>query len=313
VFDQSFTSITTARYIPAFLAVARHKSFTKAASALYVSQPAVTMAVHQLEELIGVRLFVRNTRAVSLTPEGRRFVPTAERLLADLDAGIRSIFAAPSQANQTRIAAVPSVATKVLPTALAQLAASDPEVRVVLQDANSINVWRRIRWNEADIGFASATDTEPDLIFTPLFRDRIGLLARTGHSLFALSGAIDWQSIGNHEFIGLAGDVAGGIIGQTPGLPENVRTPCYEASYNTVLWAMLQEGDRINAIPALFAPDRVATGLSFRTLQNPVVWRTVYAVSSASRPPSFNVTRIVALVKQTIAEIGRQNPAVEPL
>jgi LysR family transcriptional regulator, carnitine catabolism transcriptional activator len=311
--DQSFISITTTRYLPAFLAVARHGSFTKAATALHVSQPAVTMAVHQLEELVGVRLFERNTRRVTLTAEGLRFAPTAERLLADLEDGIRGISSPLADEKCIRIAAVPSVATKVLPHAVAQFAVAHPDVRIELQDANSITVSRRIRWQEADLGFASLRDHAEDTHYLPLFRDRIGVLARAGHNLFRRDGDIEWHALNRCEFVSLAGDVASGVLARTPGLPPNVLKPHYEASYNTVLWAMLQSSDRVNAIPALFAPDRIASGLAFRPLRNPDVWRTVYAVLPAQKPPTPMVAQLLSLVRDVVSSLGENSSAVQSL
>jgi DNA-binding transcriptional LysR family regulator len=72
------------RHIAAFLAVARCGNFTRAAADLHVSQPALTVQIRQLESALGVRLFDRNNRPVSLTQPGRELVAPLERVLLDV-------------------------------------------------------------------------------------------------------------------------------------------------------------------------------------------------------------------------------------
>lgn len=67
-----------------FLAVAEELNFTRAAARLHVAQQALSAAIRELEETVGVRLFTRNTRHVALTSAGAELVPAARRILADV-------------------------------------------------------------------------------------------------------------------------------------------------------------------------------------------------------------------------------------
>ena len=78
------------RQVRSFLAVARVKSFTRAASILNVTQPALTMQIRRLEEALGVTLFDRDTRSVELTRVARDLIPAFERALQDFDAALES-------------------------------------------------------------------------------------------------------------------------------------------------------------------------------------------------------------------------------
>ena len=69
------------RHLQAFVAAARHASFTHAAKTVHVSQPTFTVQIRQLETALGVRLLDRNTRSVRLTPIGRELAPVIERIL----------------------------------------------------------------------------------------------------------------------------------------------------------------------------------------------------------------------------------------
>ncbi|HEX7911319.1 MAG TPA: LysR family transcriptional regulator, partial [Paraburkholderia sp.] len=74
--------------LQAFRAVVELGSFRKAAEAVNISQPALSRRIEKLEAALGVRLFERTTRSVTLTTVGRVFAPSAEQLLDDLDVAL---------------------------------------------------------------------------------------------------------------------------------------------------------------------------------------------------------------------------------
>jgi DNA-binding transcriptional LysR family regulator len=76
------------RHLRAFVAVATSRSFTRAAEQLFITQPALTRTIRQLESMLGADLVDRNTHPVSLTPAGEEFLPYASRILAHLEAGV---------------------------------------------------------------------------------------------------------------------------------------------------------------------------------------------------------------------------------
>lgn len=75
------------RHLRAFVAVATSRSFTRAAEQLFITQPALTRTIRQLESLLGAVLIDRGTHPVSLTPAGEEFLPYASRILRDLETG----------------------------------------------------------------------------------------------------------------------------------------------------------------------------------------------------------------------------------
>jgi DNA-binding transcriptional LysR family regulator len=70
--------------VQAFIAIADHGAFHRAAQALHITQTALSRRLQNLEAFLGVRLVERTTRSVSVTPIGRNFLPQARRLLTDL-------------------------------------------------------------------------------------------------------------------------------------------------------------------------------------------------------------------------------------
>jgi DNA-binding transcriptional LysR family regulator len=99
------------KQIEYFVRVAELGSFTRAASLLNLSQPALTVQIRNLEEALGVRLFDRNTRTVSLTRMGRELVPALQRIVRDLDAVVAEARDLAAQRHGiVRLAALPSFA-----------------------------------------------------------------------------------------------------------------------------------------------------------------------------------------------------------
>ena len=85
------------RHIRAFVAVAKHRSLTRAAESLFVTQSALSLTIQHLEDDLGVSLFDRSTRRLDLTQAGEEFLPSAERLLQDFDSSIREMRAPEQQ------------------------------------------------------------------------------------------------------------------------------------------------------------------------------------------------------------------------
>ena len=75
----------TIKQLKAFVAAAQARNFAEAGSRVHLSQPALSIAIKNLEEIVGGRLLARTTRSLALTPEGEVFYPVAQRLLADWD------------------------------------------------------------------------------------------------------------------------------------------------------------------------------------------------------------------------------------
>jgi DNA-binding transcriptional LysR family regulator len=172
------------RQIRSFVAVARCGSFTLAANSLHVSQPALSVQIHELEKSLGLRLFDRTSRAVNLTPFGRELVPLFKRLLDDLDVILDHVQERAASRHETiRIACVPSIAATVLPKLIADFRRKRPLVDVALKDV----VWKRViamvRAEEVDLGIAPADVDDDDLNVTKLMEDRMHAVFPRGHPL----------------------------------------------------------------------------------------------------------------------------------
>ena len=191
------------RHMRVFVAVAEQGSFSAAAAALGLGSPAITATIRQFEDVTGAALFDRTTRHVSLTVTGERFLPIARRLLGDFEEALGDLDAlSKGIGGKIRIAAAPSVLTRILPGVIRHFVAEHPDARLRLDEMNAGEVHEAVANNEADFGIAGEWQDLPDIRFSPLFSDRFGVLCRADHE-FAQQSEIAWADLFDQPFVGL--------------------------------------------------------------------------------------------------------------
>lgn len=157
-----------------------------AAEALHTSQPGISKQVRQLEDELGVRVFVRQgKRLASLTPAGEAIVATARRALREL-ANLKRVGAEFRSEDQGTfaIATTHLQARYVLPPVLRDFAARYPKVKLELHQGNPTQVAERTTSGVADVGIATeALATYPDLVTLPCYRWNRCVLVPRGHPL----------------------------------------------------------------------------------------------------------------------------------
>ena len=171
------------RQLRAVVAVARYENFLAAAVALGASQPAVSRAVKQAEAQLGVALFERTTRRVRLTPAGRAFAPTAERLLADLDAGVRDLAASADARPRLYVASLISLTYDAIPAACAAFWAERPDVEIVLRQRLQAHILNDLRAGLVDVGVCNREVAGDDVEAIPIGRESFLVMTPPDHRL----------------------------------------------------------------------------------------------------------------------------------
>jgi DNA-binding transcriptional LysR family regulator len=139
-------------WIASFAAVAEHGGFSAAASALYRSQPRISIHVAELERALGVKLFDRSTHPAVLTPEGRTVLPHARAVLEHVQALCDSAASAGGQVRgEVRLAIYPSASAYLLPELLVSLREAHPAVNLVLREGPTRALDELLLRGEADL------------------------------------------------------------------------------------------------------------------------------------------------------------------
>src|SRR5699024_609074 len=151
-----------------FKAVAERLSFTQAARELFVSQPAVTKHINELEKQIEQPLFIRRGNSISLTQAGEillRYANKIEALYQDLNDDLSLLQNQVS--GQLRIGASTTIAQYILPPILATLKEKHPQINFSLINGNSKRIRQLLINDKADIGLTEGNTTAPELHEAP--------------------------------------------------------------------------------------------------------------------------------------------------
>ncbi|HLW05412.1 MAG TPA: LysR family transcriptional regulator [Azoarcus sp.] len=175
------------RRLQIFAAVAKHGSFTRAAEHLFMTQPAVTFQIKQLEEEFSARLLDRGHGRVSLTPAGKIVHDYAERIL-DLSEEMETRVAELTDdlAGPINIGTSMTIAGYWLPMVLDEFKQKYPDVipRVVV--GNSLSTEERVSTRELDLGFIEISADQPNVRRLTAARDELMLICAPNHPLAAL-------------------------------------------------------------------------------------------------------------------------------
>jgi len=150
------------RHLRTIVAVAQHRSLTKAGEELYLSQSAVSQQIRRLEEELGIEVFRRTSRSVELTAEGRVILGYAERVLAEVDdmhSELEEISGLLS--GQLRIGGVWPTGPYDIFELLADFRSAHPGVDIHMVEATQDDVLDALRTDELDCAFAAV---DPDAL-----------------------------------------------------------------------------------------------------------------------------------------------------
>ncbi len=137
-----------------FVQVARAGSFSAAAEQLYMTQPAVSQHMQELERALGVRLFQRGRRGVALTAEGRVLNDYAQRILGLVAEAERALLnVANLTGGQLNIGATPGVSTYLLPGWIHDFQQHYPQLIVTAQTATTPGIAAQLAARQLDLGF----------------------------------------------------------------------------------------------------------------------------------------------------------------
>lgn len=170
-----------------FLSVARNLSFTKASQELFVTQPAITKHIQELESLYKTRLFERLGNKINLTAAGELLLEHTERILDDykrLDYEMHLLHNECS--GELRLGASTTISQYVLPPVLARFIEKFPQVSLSLLNGNSRDVENALQEHRIDLGLVEGNLRLPNLKYTTFLKDELVAVVHTHSKLVKL-------------------------------------------------------------------------------------------------------------------------------
>jgi DNA-binding transcriptional LysR family regulator len=277
------------RHLNAFVVLAETQNFTRAAARCSLSQPAFSALIRALEQSMGARLFDRDTRKVALTAEGRLFLDSAQRLLADFGHAVADLQDhVERRRGRVAIAVLPALAAGWLPGVLAEFHAAFPGVALDVADALSEDCIERVRSGRADFALASTRSGSPELVAELFCGDRFHLVCRRDHPLARLR-APRLDQLAAHPFVHLARSSSVRQHIEQAIFPQQM-TQMMELEQLSTVAGMVRAGLGITVVPALTLfhfehPELVTRPLAATELERQifVVRRKDRSLSSAAR------------------------------
>lgn len=275
----------TLRRIRSFIAVAEHGGFGRAADELNVSQPALSAHIAALEAQLGVTLFRRTTRQVRLTGVGERFLARVKRTIGELETVVQEISEeAAIQRGRVQVAAVPSIASRLLPRIVARFANEHPGITVQICDDRAEVIERKVECAEVDFAIGPALNHRSDLEFEHIVDDHFLAIFPKAHALararpVPLKRLLDYPLITMRPGINMRV-----IIEQAVNAAGLTLQPAHEVNHHDTLTGMVEAGLGVGAMPALTMSIVRLPGLSMAPIIDPAIVRQIGIVKRRGEP-----------------------------
>ncbi len=292
------------RHLEIFLEVARRLNFTRAAKALHIAQPAVSQAIARLEGELGVTLFDRSGREVRLTEAGLRLLPHAERVLADVEAAQREIARLRGRAlGRISVGVTPTVATHLLPRALARYRAAQPAVEVVLREGGTGALVTMIERGAVDLAIVVLPTDRPTIDAVPLFTEPLLLAVAADSPIARATPPVPLRLAADEPFIlyRVSYHLRSATIAGCRAAGFEPRVALEGGEMETVL-RMVAAGLGVSLVPQLAFEGSPRPGVVALPVSDPPLARTIGVAHRHDRPLSPAAEAFVATLHQAIED-----------
>lgn len=219
-----------------FIKAAEYSHFSKAAESLFISQSALSKAISNLEEELGVPLFYREGKRVELTTYGKAFYSFAQRAMQELENGqemVQSMYQL--NCGHLRIGAMQNMCAEFLPERLWRFQGENPTISLSVQYALSSEIFRELRGRQIHLGICGNFEAESPKytgISRMLLRQEEVMLVVSSHHRLAGRARVSLEELREEEFIvykwnDLSIDLALNNACQTAGFTPRIKTNAY--------------------------------------------------------------------------------------
>jgi DNA-binding transcriptional LysR family regulator len=293
------------RDIRAFIAVAQAGNFTRAATRLHLSQPALTVQIRRLEATVGVRLFDRNSRNVALTPTGRELLPVLQKSLHDMEHVLIDARAlGDGSSGIVRIACLPTFAASLLPDLMLDLRKEVPRVGFYIRDGVASMVNTLVRNEEVDIGLTGGDVTEAAFEVLYAAVDRLVVVCPKKHPL-ARKRKIELNDLVCEPLVLTAqGTSVRSVVDAAFADARCTPEISCEPTYMMTAVAMVRGGLGVTILPSSAREVLAEPGLVVRPIDDPAFVRRIALIKKRGRTlPPVTETFIAALLKRNVEAV----------
>ena len=277
---------TTLRQLQIFLAVAENRSFSLAAERLFVTQPAVSKQIKDLEKRLGARLFERG-RPLGLTEAGHVLLQRTQQVHGLIEALELALEEVGDWRRGHLELGASSVWEYILPPLMGEFQSQHPEVDTGLRVSNSEQIAALVSEREVHLGFIGSRASDKSLEAIAMAEDELVVIAPPGHPL-AGDGAVSPESLQRQVFI--QRDRESATAQQSKQYFKELRVELQvvmELGSDEAVKAAVQQGHGLAMISAYSVSHEVLSGtLEAIALNAPRCIRRLYAVKDATRKPS---------------------------
>jgi len=189
------------KHLKHFVAVAQHGHFTRAAKALHIAQPALSISIKKLEQNLGVELFRREDRQVSLTDEGKVLYEHAKRILQQLeDAQLAIDELKGLEKGEVRLGAPSMMGSYFFPQILMAFNSRYPNLKLTLVDAGTRDIRKMLLNGELDIGMIDDVNVPDDLDTDHLLQVEMLAVVAKEHP-FAKQKSVSFDAFFDNELV----------------------------------------------------------------------------------------------------------------
>ncbi|ORW97342.1 LysR family transcriptional regulator [Mycobacterium sp. IEC1808] len=186
-----------------FVTLAELQHVTSAAEQLHIAQPTLTRMLARLERRLGVALFDRSGKRLTLNTYGRIFYEHARRAQSELDSARRAIDDLANPAvGEIRLGFLSSFGSTVVPRLIAAFTAAAPRVAFTLEEGAAESIGDLVRSGSIDLGVVSPRPRDPNLAWRSLFRQRLGVAFPSDHAL-AGAATVSMSDLADEAFVAM--------------------------------------------------------------------------------------------------------------
>ena len=277
------------RQLTAFISVADNGSFTRASEQMHLTQSAVSGLIKELESSLGIVLFDRTTRQLSLSVVGHHLLPQARRILNEMQLFENEASSLTSLAQGQVRLAVSQFAASSMPAVIAQFAKEYPDISVYLLDCSAENVLEHIQNIEVDLGVGTELgfmESEDDISADLLYQLPFCVVMPDSHAL-AQKSEVVWQDLVDIPLITLQGPFIEQVTAELDeSIASHIQQARYKVNFMSTALEMTRQGFGITlCLP--YMPEVIdwvsANGLQMRPLAQPVKMRRFFIYQRSSR------------------------------